>query len=570
MKTRIYFLDNLRTFLIFLVIVLHAGMTYESGFDAFWIVSDPAKYDPLAWVRTYLDLFVMFAMFFISGYFTPASLRKKTTTEFVKSKVKRILVPWAIAVFTLIPAYKAIFLYSRRLPQEEWFSYFHLFQRTGTDLTNFANNPSQNWLWFLPVLFLFQMIYLGLSNIYVLSIKISLKKAVTLTFIVGLIYSMVISLLNLRGWAHSPLFDFQRERILIYFMMFLLGSLCYKLNAFEQLKRNTRLLVPSVITLIGSLVVFKTIALNLFYNLLDPTRNYFLISEQADRLVYYFSSLLAMLSLLYLLIYVFKFFFNRSNNLVDQLSKSSYTVYIIHMIVLGVAAVLLMNIQLSAIIKYALLIISTFVISNAIAIGYSKFFQNRIYLRTSAFVILTGSLFAFILSGNPAQANQKENQIQVTRNSVSAPAMGIHEAALVGDMEVIRQHIEAGTDLNEKDPSGGGSPLHTAITFGKTEVALALIEAGAKVNYLNNEGSTPLHTAAFFGQTEIVEALLANGADKNIRNNAGSTALESVIVPFEAVQGIYDYFQQAYAPLGLSLDIDLIKTNRPIIAAMLQ
>ena len=74
MKTRIDFLDNLRTFAVFLVIVVHAGMTYERGFDAFWIVSDPAKFDTIALVRLHLDLFVMFLLFFISGYFIPNSV----------------------------------------------------------------------------------------------------------------------------------------------------------------------------------------------------------------------------------------------------------------------------------------------------------------------------------------------------------------------------------------------------------------------------------------------------------------------------------------------------------------
>ena len=43
MKTRINFLDNLRTFLIFLVIVLHAGIVYEPILEEVWIVSDPVK-----------------------------------------------------------------------------------------------------------------------------------------------------------------------------------------------------------------------------------------------------------------------------------------------------------------------------------------------------------------------------------------------------------------------------------------------------------------------------------------------------------------------------------------------
>ena len=101
-------------------------------------------------------------------------------------------------------------------------------------------------------------------------------------------------------------------------------------------------------------------------------------------------------------------------------------------------------------------------------------------------------------------------------------------------------------------------------------IALELIKAGAEVNFKNNDGSTALHTAAFFCRTEIVKALLVNGADKTIRNNAGSTAYESVVVPFETVKPVYDYFSKIYVPLGLTLDYDRIQTARPKIAQLLK
>ena len=43
MKTRIYFLDNLRTFLIFLVVLIHSGIVYEAILENTWIVVDPVK-----------------------------------------------------------------------------------------------------------------------------------------------------------------------------------------------------------------------------------------------------------------------------------------------------------------------------------------------------------------------------------------------------------------------------------------------------------------------------------------------------------------------------------------------
>ena len=39
------------------------------------------------------------------------------------------------------------------------------------------------------------------------------------------------------------------------------------------------------------------------------------------------------------------------------------------------------------------------------------------------------------------------------------PSLGLHEAAMQGNLEAIRQHIEAGSDLDEKDPMSGASPL---------------------------------------------------------------------------------------------------------------
>ena len=127
MKTRVYFLDNLRTFLIFLVILYHAGFMYQSTMESNWIVVDPVKSDSIGLVGLYIDIFVMAIMFFISGYFIPASLKGKSSLEFIRSKFRRIMVPWVVAVLTLIPIYKILFLYSRGLPQEEWFSYFHIF-----------------------------------------------------------------------------------------------------------------------------------------------------------------------------------------------------------------------------------------------------------------------------------------------------------------------------------------------------------------------------------------------------------------------------------------------------------
>lgn len=149
------------------------------------------------------------------------------------------------------------------------------------------------------------------------------------------------------------------------------------------------------------------------------------------------------------------------------------------------------------------------------------------------------------------------------------PSVSLLDAAWEGNLEAVQQHIAAGSDLNEKNPSGA-TPIEHAATSGQTEVVRVLIKAGADVNSRNNRGGTPLHAAAFFCRTDIVKVLLDNDADKNARNNDGTTAYESVAGPFDDVKGIYDYLGATLAPAGLKLDYERIKATRPKIAKMLQ
>ena len=156
----------------------------------------------------------------------------------------------------------------------------------------------------------------------------------------------------------------------------------------------------------------------------------------------------------------------------------------------------------------------------------------------------------------------------VEKEVVLAPSIKILDAAWAGDVDAVRQHIAAGTDLNTRGEDGGTS-LHAAAARGNDEVATLLIDAGADVNAKKADGGTALHSAAFFCHENIVRALLANGADKTIQNGAGATAYDGVAGTFEDVKPIYDLVLQIMGPLGLQLDYERIKAERPNIAELL-
>ena len=187
-------------------------------------------------------------------------------------------------------------------------------------------------------------------------------------------------------------------------------------------------------------------------------------------------------------------------------------------------------------------------------------------------LITTVSLLILSLGLNNcfAQADSIKSAGSPTGKKQRSSKVDIHTAVVNGDLDAVRQYIAAGSNLNEPEPMGGSSPLITAALFNKKEMVKVLLDAGARVDFRNNDGSTALHVAAFFCRPEIVKLLLENKADKSIRNKFGSTALESVEGPFTAVKDIYDFMSQVLEPLGINLDYAYIERTRPEIAAMLK
>ncbi len=156
---------------------------------------------------------------------------------------------------------------------------------------------------------------------------------------------------------------------------------------------------------------------------------------------------------------------------------------------------------------------------------------------------------------------------QTKKLDAAAPDVDIWKAAASGNIAAIKQHLEAGTDVDVKEPPGGGTPLLVAATFGQVEAVKFLIEKGANVNAKSNDGATALHGAAFFCHTEIVKLLLDKGAEANAKNIRGETPLDAVASQWnQELEGIYTWLAELWK---LQLDLERIKATRPKIVAIL-
>lgn len=156
----------------------------------------------------------------------------------------------------------------------------------------------------------------------------------------------------------------------------------------------------------------------------------------------------------------------------------------------------------------------------------------------------------------------------LTGCSGDKPDTDIWTAAATGNIAVLQQHLDYGTDVDEREQLGGSTPLIVAALVGQDDSARFLVTHGAEIDATNNDGSTALHTAAFFVHPEIVSLLLENGASVGIRNKSGAT-------PLDAVSGEWSpELEQLYQMLGdafqLQLDLDRIRNTRPEIAQMIR
>ena len=106
----------------------------------------------------------------------------------------------------------------------------------------------------------------------------------------------------------------------------------------------------------------------------------------------------------------------------------------------------------------------------------------------------------------------------------SVPDISMYDAAEVGNIEAVKQHLAAGTDVNAKDKDGW-SPLHPASYEGHQEIVELLIAKGADVNakveFGSLQGMTPLDSANNSDRTEIVSILRKHGGKTGAELKAG-------------------------------------------------
>ncbi len=140
----------------------------------------------------------------------------------------------------------------------------------------------------------------------------------------------------------------------------------------------------------------------------------------------------------------------------------------------------------------------------------------------------------------------------------------LHNLVLYSDnnpkrKELLKKIAKAGANLNMKDRSGS-TPLWTAITHGKEDMAGLLLEYGASHQGADRHGTTALFKAASMGYSDCVAMLIADGADVSKVNAGGYTPLRFAINR----PGNEDLVEML---LAAGADVNHVKNNSTVLDA---
>ena len=130
-------------------------------------------------------------------------------------------------------------------------------------------------------------------------------------------------------------------------------------------------------------------------------------------------------------------------------------------------------------------------------------------------------------------------------------ATRLHLAAFDGDDNTLNQLLNEGADVNSVT-NEGETPLRLAAMKGHSGIVRSLLKWGADVNYLPPGTSSPLRVAVGRGHADIVALLLAKGADPEAVAAPKPVSPEEQAKAREDVQKMLQEFGRMVSSLGVS------------------
>lgn len=227
---RLFYIDNLRIFLISLVVLHHLAITYGAPGSWYYNESEAGFPEilPLSMFVASNQSFFMGFFFFLSAFFIIPSIERKGTGKFTTDRLRRLGIPLLLFFFILNPL-------------TIWLNH-HFIQHKPETYLQFLTNW-WGWgpgpLWFVEALLIFTFLYLPFRNIGT-PVKLKFPNTTGILLFAGFtgLLQFLIRLKLPVGWS-MPFTGFQFPFFMQYIFLFALGIIAFRNNWTEQITFKT-------------------------------------------------------------------------------------------------------------------------------------------------------------------------------------------------------------------------------------------------------------------------------------------------------------------------------------------
>ena len=361
--TRLLYIDNIRIFVITLVILVHVAVTY--GPVGIWYYYERtlllSTYS-LGFFASFSQAFFMGLLFMVSSYFILPSYNKKGANLYIKDRLKRlgipllfftaIIGPFLLYIQTLIFKVEQVSFTSfyQNLKEIRFFYFYYDFIIKNKV---FEMGP----LWFVFTLLIFTLIFIAviqiikrLKNVKSIDWNTNLNFPQNYKlFISILVLAAATFLVRLKWPIGSNFYALQFCFFPQYIFMFIAGIFAYINNWFEKI--NHKKAVLWLVVLIIAILSWPLIIL--FSGAFEGADITILAGGfHWQAFTYALWESVVCVSISIVLIYYFREKLNHQNKFFKTLSDSAYAVYIIHPLIIIPLAYALMAFELHPLLKF--------------------------------------------------------------------------------------------------------------------------------------------------------------------------------------------------------------------------
>ncbi len=330
-QTRKHYIDNLRNITILLLFPVHTFMVWNDFGSRFYIWMGENRL--LSTLIVLVNPWFMPILFVLAGISARFALKKRTVSEFIRQRVRKLMLPFVFGLLFLVP-FQALYArkyfdgYSGGLLDHWKYFFTHL-----TDFTGYDGAFTPGHLWFILFLFVISMISLILFRLIPYE-RLAVK--------VERIPTIGIFLLFLPVWLMYYLGNFGSFSIGKNLMLYLIGY--YVLSndlVMERLEKNIRWLL--------GLCLVGTIALIVLY---------YQFTYYGDLWINYigWNAILCLLVL-------GKKFLNQRTKFTEYFNQASYPVYILHQSILVAVAYYMVQMCKNTIVQVSGIAIGSFLLT---------------------------------------------------------------------------------------------------------------------------------------------------------------------------------------------------------------